>query len=154
MTHSLFVAAVGATMLVAAPTNAQSIGEAQAAAAEATHVAHRLDGMDQALMREVAQILPDRRGDDFPAGAISALLKGWRKYVVLECGLIGSVTGANGPSRDSFAAICEARRYTARIAVLRKVTMCLKQAREKERGDVAPCMEPLVPLKATGDFDA
>jgi hypothetical protein len=154
MKHRFFVAVAGAAMLVAASTNGQSIDEAQIAAAATTRVAHRLDGMDRALMREVAQTRFNRRGNDFPAGPLAALLKGWRSYIVLECGLIGGVTGANGPSMGTFAATCEARRYTARIEVLRKVTACLKHAREKERGDAATCLEALTPLKADGDFDA
>ncbi|WHU01593.1 hypothetical protein [Sphingomonas sp. NIBR02145] len=135
------------------PVRAQSIDELRRDQMEAVKAAKQLDRADAVLLRQVAQ-LPPSHGDAFPAESVAALLAGWRGYIQRECGLVGVMTGANGPSSGSFAAICEARRYAERIRLVQAAGACLSREIGREGGNPSACLEPLVVLKAEGDFDA
>jgi hypothetical protein len=157
MTCAVPLAGVGLAVLaglLVVPAHAQSIEELQADAAVVRRAVQGLDRADAALLGQVAKIPPNSVGNDFPVESVAALLKGWRSYTALECRLIGAATGANGPARGSFAAICEARRYAARVVQVDKVTACLVALIESEGRDPGDCLKPLVPLRVEGDFDA
>ncbi len=128
--------------------------ELQADAAVARRAVQGLDRADAALLGQIAKIPPNSVGNDFPVESVAALLKGWRGYTTLECGLIGAATGANGPARGSFAAICEARRYVARAVQVKEVTACLVATIESEGRDPGDCLKPLAPVRVEEDFEA
>lgn len=153
MMRWLLVPLAGLALLPAPPTHAQSIEELRQDEAERARAAKQLDRADAVLMRAVAQIPPDGRGNAFPAESVAALLAGWRSYTERECVLVGGVTGGNGAARGSFAAMCETRRYGARLALVEAARACLSRAAGKEGADASACLEPLVVLKAEGDFE-
>lgn len=143
----------GLALFPALSARAQSIDELRRDEAEAAQAAKQLDRADAALLRQVVK-LPPSHGNDFPTENVAALLSGWRDYTQRECALVGAVTGANGPSRGSFAAICETRRYAERVRLVQAASACLTREMARQEGDPSACLEPLVVLKAAGDFDA
>ncbi|GEM_PF-3348223 len=154
MTRRLAPLLAGLALFPALPVRAQSIDELRRDEAEAAQAAKQLDRADAALLRQVARIPLNHRGNDFPVTIVSALLRGWRDYSQHECALVGAVTGANGPSSGSFVAICETRRFAERIRLVQGASACLTRETVREEGDPSACLKPLVVLKVARDFDA
>jgi hypothetical protein len=153
MTRRLAPLLAALALLPVLSAQAQSIDELRGDRAEAAQAAKQLDRADAALLRQVAK-LPPSHGNDFPTESVAALLVGWRGYIQRECALVGAMTGANGSSSGSFAAICETRRYAERVRLVQAASACLTREMAREEGDPSACLKLMVVLKAEGDFDA
>jgi hypothetical protein len=138
------------------PCRAQSIDELQELHAGTQRVVQKLDKADTALLRLLTKIPLDFHGYDFPVATVESLLKGWRSYTTLECGLIGHVTGGKMIAKGQFVEMCLERRYSARLEVVAGASACisaaLKKAPEEQPGP--DCLEALTPLKLDADFQA
>ena len=151
-TAAIFICA---TLAAAVPAQAQSYDELQIDVAAAADAAKVLDKADAALLRSATALPPNGVGNDYSVQGLRDLLKGWRSYTVLECALVGEVTGGKSTARGQYALLCEARRYAARTWTVQGVTARIARAlQDKPDEDASACLETLAPLKLGDDFQA
>ena len=143
------------TTAFCSPLAAQSYDEASSAYTAAIKRLSSLDRADDALRRWLATNAANVNLDGSQVTQIKELLAGWRAYTVMECNLVGSITGGNASSKAAYSSLCLEKRYGVRTQVVRVAIQCLEKVRTKSDDDrlfASTCLEPLTPLRAELDY--